>query len=96
MSCTTPPSVFNIQGDGVREHSLIFDFIAETQNPSIHDSRFEEFTIPSLYDFMGGDRDELLLFPNRALRKYISRTEQYCPGISNLFASTTKRKKQVS
>ena len=35
--------------------------MAETQNLSIHDSRFEEFSVPSLVDFVGGDRDEVLL-----------------------------------
>ena len=52
------------------------DFVAKTQNPSVLDSRFEEFSVPSLDDFVGGDRDELLLCPIRALRKYLSQMEQ--------------------
>ena len=35
--------------------------MANTQNPSIHDPRFEKFTIPSLNGFSGDDRDKLLL-----------------------------------
>ena len=33
------------------------DFVANTQNPLIHNPRFEGFSIPSLDDFVGGDRD---------------------------------------
>ena len=53
----------------------------------MHDPRFDEFTIPSLDDFVGGERDELLLPPIRGLRKYLARMEQYCPAISGLFIS---------
>ena len=49
---------------------------------------FEEFSVPSLDDFVGDDRDELLLCPIRALRKYLSQTEQYRLGIEGLFMST--------
>ena len=59
-------------------------------------TRFEEFLIPFIDDFVDGDRDELLLCPIRALHKYLSRTEQYCSGIEGLFASTGRHKKQVS
>ena len=59
---------------------------------------FDEFTIPLLDDFAGGDHDELLLLlcPIRALKKYLARTEQYLFGISGLFTSTSQRKKRVS
>ena len=40
--------------------------------------------------------DELLLCPIRALRKYLSRMEQYHPGIECLFISAGWRKKRVS
>ena len=70
--------------------------MAKTQNPSAPDSRFEEFLVPSLDDFVGDDRDELLLCPIRALRKYLSWTEQYYPGIEGLFISTGRHKKRVS
>ena len=54
------------------------------------------FTIPSLDDFVDGDRDELLLCPISALRKSVSRTEQDRPGIEGFFISMGMRKKQVS
>ena len=67
--------------------SFLPDFIAKTQSPSIPDSCFEEFSIPSLDDFVGDDQDELPLRPILALRKYLSRTEQFCSGIEGLFIS---------
>ena len=76
--------------------SFVSDFVTKTQNLLVHDPRFEEFTIPSLDGFVGGDRDELELCPIGALRKYLFWTEQYCLVISNLFASMTVRKKQMS
>ena len=41
--------------------SYHLDCVAKSQNPSIHDPRFDGFTIPSLDDIVGGDRDGLLL-----------------------------------
>ena len=38
---------------------FVSDFLAKTQNPLIHDPRFEELTIPFLDDFVNGDGDEL-------------------------------------
>ena len=48
--------------------SFVPDFLTMTQNPSIDDLRFEEFTVTSLDNFMDGDRDSLLLCPIRTLR----------------------------
>ena len=48
--------------------SFVPDFVTMTQNPSIDDLRFEEFTVTSLDNFMDGDRDSLLLCPIRTLR----------------------------
>ena len=76
--------------------SFLPDFVAETQNPSFHDSRFEEFSVPPLDGFVGSDRDELLLCPTRALQKYLACTEQYCLGIEGLFISMGWRKKWLS
>ena len=70
--------------------------MAKTQNPSVPDSHFEEFSVLSLDDFAGGDRGKLLLCLIRALRKYLTRMEQYRPGIEGLFVSTGRRKKWVS
>ena len=63
---------------------------------SVYDSRFEEFIIPSLADFMDEDREEMLLCPIRAFKRYFSRTEHLRPAFSAPFVSTTKRKKRVS
>ena len=35
--------------------SFFPDSVAKTQNPIIHNPRFEEFTVPSLNNFVGGD-----------------------------------------
>ena len=76
--------------------SFLPDFVAKIQNPSTPDSRFEEFSVPSLDDFVGDDRDELVMWFIRALRKYLSRMEQCRPGIEGLFVSTGRVKKRVS
>ena len=68
--------------------SFLPDLMAKTQNPSVPDSRFEKFSVPSLDDFVGDDRDELLLCLIWALRKNLSRTEQYRPGTEGLCVST--------
>ena len=60
--------------------SYIFDFAAKTQNPLIHDPRFEQFTIPSLDDFVDSDSGELLLCPIKILRKYLSWTSNTVLG----------------
>ena len=65
-----------------------FDFMAKTQNPSVPDSHLEEFSGSLLDDFVGDDRDELLLCPIHALRKYR-------PGMEGLFVSAGRRKKRV-
>ena len=72
------------------------DLITKTQNPSILEFIFQEFIIPSLTDFMNGDREEMLLYHIRTIRKYLSWIEQYCPACTNLFVSVIKRKKWVS
>ena len=60
--------------------SFLPGLVAKTQNPFVPDSH-SEFLVPSLDDFIGDDGDELLLCSIRALQKYLSQTEQYCPGI---------------
>ena len=72
------------------------EFVAKTQNPSIHDDRFVSFTIPSLSDFCGNDRSEMLLCPVRALRAYLKRTRPFRPTCRRLFVSTGRTKKEVS
>ena len=57
--------------------------------------RFDEFTIPSLDNFVGGggDRDELLFYPIRDLQKYLARIEQYHLYIYNHFICTSQQEK---
>ena len=80
--------------------SFLLDFVAKTQNTSVPDPHFEEFTVLSLDEFGGGgvnrDKDELLLCPMKALQKYLSRTEQCSPDVEGLFDSTGMQKKRVS
>ena len=64
------------------------DFIAKTQNPSVRGLLFEELII---INFVDGDRDKMLPCAIRAIRKHLSRMEQYCPGCANLFVSLTKK-----
>ena len=97
MSFMASPSMYSIHCNGNPTRSLSFDFVAKAHNPSVHDPRFEEFTIPSLDNLiMDGDRDKLLLFLIRAFRKCLSRVEQYRPGMSNLYISASKREKRAS
>ena len=57
---------------GWKSYTFLYvsDFMAKVQNPSVLDLRFDEVTILSLDEFMGGDREELLLCPIRVLEKY--------------------------
>ena len=41
--------------------SFMLEFVAKTQNPSVPDTRFEGFTIPSMKDYTDGDPDEMVL-----------------------------------
>ena len=59
-------------------------------------TRFGEFSVSSLCDFVGGDRDELLLCPIRAPWKHLTRTEQYHLAIEGLFIPMGWSKKQMS
>ena len=47
--------------------SFLSDFIAKTQNPSVTDPHFNEFTVLFLDDVVDGGKDELLLCPIGAL-----------------------------
>ena len=72
------------------------DFMAKIENPSVPDSRFEEFSVPFLDDFVGGDQGEFLLFPVEAFSKYLTWMERYRPSIEGLFISTGSCKKRMS
>ena len=51
-----------------------------------------DFIIPSLDDFVNGDREDLLLCSFRATKKNLSRTMSYRPGCPNLWVSINRRK----
>ena len=73
------------------------DFIAKTQRPEHPSSYFDEFSVPSLQDFVGADPDEMLLCPVRSLNAYLDRTAPLRPSSSKrLFLSSGRIKKEVS
>ena len=93
ISCMASPNVFGIHDDGSFALSFfVFDFVTKSQKPSIHDPGLKEFSVLSLDDFVGGERDKLLFCPVRTLRKYLLCTGLYHPEVSNLFVLMTKRK----
>ena len=69
--------------------------VAETRNPSVSDLHSEEFAIHFLSDLLMGDREEMLLCPDKEVKQYSSRTEQYCRNCNNLFISTGQVKKKI-
>ena len=73
--------------------SFLTDFVVKTQNPSVPDPSFNELLVSSLDDFVGGNRDELLLCPIRALWKYLAHMDQFHLDIPFLFVSADWRKK---
>ena len=58
-------------------------FLAKTQNPSVYDPHFKEFTGPSLADFMDKVRDEMVLCAISP-QKYLSRMEKLRPDCFSL------------
>ena len=47
--------------------SLVQEFVAKTRNTALQDAVFGCFSLPFLSDFMGGNREEMLLCPVQAL-----------------------------
>ena len=43
--------------------SFVTGFMAKTQNSALQDKCFDEFTVPSFMDFVGRDKEEMLLCP---------------------------------
>ena len=66
--------------------SFLLDFVAKKQNLSVYDSCIDEFTLPSLADFVDGDRDEMLLCPIRTIKRYLIRIEQFKSTCSSLLS----------
>ena len=67
--------------------------MAKTQNPSVPDSFFDGFPIPSVHDFVDGDRDEILLNPEHSQREFV--THPLHPACPHLFISMGKLQKCV-
>ena len=76
--------------------SIVPGFLAKVQNPSILDPKFFGVHNPFFLEFCGWGLRHDAALPCRALRKYLSRTEEFCPACANLFISATKWKKCVS
>lgn len=70
--------------------SFLPNFVAMTQNLSVSDDRFEEFSMPSLLDFVNGDQEELLLCPVIAVKRYLRSI------VDGLFVSTGRWKVRVA
>ena len=87
----------NLSLEGMEVLYLLFCSRLFGQNPesSVYDSHFEEFTVLSLVRFVG-NIDRMLLCPVRALKRYLSRTEQFTPECFSLFVFMTKKKKWVA
>ena len=58
----------HLRGWVSRTFSFMPEYVAETQNPPVMDLHFEKCIIPSSRDFIDKDRDEMVLFPVRAVR----------------------------
>ena len=70
------------------------EFVAKTQNPSAYDERFDGFTISSLVKSRNNPLDNLLC-PVRAVKKYLTRTEELRPRVKNFFISYFRKKEKV-
>ena len=81
-----------------KEVSFTFmpEFIAKNQDPTKADPRFWSFSVPSLYDFVGGEEEEMVLCPVRAIRTYLKRTKHLRPEFKRLFVSTKDNPKPIT
>ena len=75
--------------------SFVPGFVANTQDPSVSDPRFEGFSVPAL-PREGAEPGGRLLCPVRAVRLYLDRTSVSRPGCCKLFISTGINKKEVT
>lgn len=55
------------------------EFAGKIQNPSVHDGRYENFTVPSLQNCVGGDLDEMLLYSRQTVMDYYRNTSPLRP-----------------
>ena len=87
--------VRHLQGWKFCMFSLVLEFVAKNQNPLIHDPRFEEFSIPSLDDFVGGNKRQVCCFSS-VLSGSTCLLQSSTILKSHLFVLATKGKKRVS
>ena len=72
------------------------DFVAKTQNPSVFDPLYEEFTVSSLDDFWEGTEETCCSASSKQSRNACWGWNSVNPDCGNLFVSTIERKKWVS
>ena len=82
--------VSHTRGWGQISCAFVPEFVAKTQDPSVPDSRYEGFSIPSLGVSGARDRDRRLLCPVRAVRYYLDRTSVHRPHLRRLFLFVTR------
>ena len=75
--------------------SYVTGFVAKTQDPSSLAPRFEGFSVPALPNTRN-NRSGRLLYPVRAVRRYLDRTAAHRPRCDRLFVTTERSKKEIS
>ena len=76
-------------------HSPSYPVLSPRHKTWLYSMCFDEFMTHSCKDFMGRNRKMMLLCPIRAIRHYLSRTEQCHPACSNFFISLGKKKEML-
>lgn len=85
LSCVIP----HLEGWSSLSPQFVPEFVAKTQEPSVPDLRFKRFSIPSLKDFVRGDKMVLCLV--RAVRHYLKRTASLRPRCGRDLSIREKR-----
>ena len=75
--------------------SYVTGFVAKTQDPSSLAPRFEGFSVPALPNARN-NRNGRLLWPVRAVRRYLDRTAVHRPRCDRLFVTAGRSKKEIS
>ena len=66
--------------------------MAKMLNPAVQDMGLDIFSVPSLENLVDGDREEMVLCPVRAVKRYLSRTEPNLPACSSFLISLGRKK----
>ena len=75
--------------------SFVPSFVAKIQDPSSLAPQFEGFTVPALPNARN-NRDGRLLWPVRAVRRYLDRTAAHRLRCEQLFVTAGRSKKEIS